>query len=122
MIGTRRFADVHQVQQQLDPWRDIYNLQRPHEAIGMQPPAARYRPSTREFPATLPPIEYGPGDIVRKVQKDGTIEHKCQRFIISKAFVGNPVALRPTDIDGEFEVFFCHMKVARIELKSQSED
>jgi transposase InsO family protein len=122
VIGTRRFADIHHVQQELDPWRDIYNLERPHEAIGMKTPATRYRTSIREFPATLPPIEYAPGDIVRKVQKDGTIEYKGKRYIISKAFIGNPVALRLSGIDGEMDVFFCHMKVARIDLKSKTGD
>jgi transposase InsO family protein len=120
VIGTRRFTSIHQVQQHLDPWRDIYNLQRPHEALGMKPPVTRYQASTREFPKTLPPIEYAPGDIIHKVQKDGTIEHKSKRYRVGKAFVANPVALRPTRIEGEMDVFFCHMKVARIDLKSQS--
>ncbi|WP_376791287.1 IS481 family transposase, partial [Thermoflexus sp.] len=26
-------------------WRDLYNWERPHEALGMQPPASRYHPS-----------------------------------------------------------------------------
>jgi transposase InsO family protein len=33
-----------------DEWRGIYNYVRPHEALDMQVPADRYRPSQREFP------------------------------------------------------------------------
>jgi transposase InsO family protein len=122
VIGTRRFADISQVQASFDPWRDIYNLERPHEAIGMQTPATRYRPSIREFPTTLAPVEYAPGDIIRKVQKDGSIDYKASYHTISKAFAGHPVALRPTKIDGQMDVFFCHEKVARIDLKSQTQN
>jgi transposase InsO family protein len=122
VIGTRRFANIPDVQSYFDPWRDICNLERPHEAIGMQPPATRYRPSPREFPQTLPAIEYSPGDIVRKVQKDGYLRYKTNNYKISQAFVGYPVGLRHTNIDGQLDVFFCHVKVASIDLKQQTQN
>ncbi len=45
-----------------------YNHERPHEALSLQPPVRRYRPSPRVFCESLPPIEDGPGGIVRKVE------------------------------------------------------
>jgi transposase InsO family protein len=119
-IGARRFIDNPDVQRYLDPWRDVYNLQRPHEALGMRPPATRYQPSTRDFPAKLPAIEYAPGDIVRMVRKDGYLKYKAKTYKISQAFAGCPIALRPTSIDGLLEVFFCHAKVGAIDLKRQN--
>jgi transposase InsO family protein len=119
-IGTRRFHNTDEVQRRFDPWRDIYNLERPHEALEMATPVTRYVHSSRAFPETLPPIEYGPSDVVRKVQKDGYFRYKSTRFKISQAFTGYPVALRPTMQDGQLDVFFCHMKVATVDMKSQT--
>lgn len=110
------FADLPSVQRRFDRWRMIYNFERPHEALGMQTPARCYTPSARSFPETLPPIEYAPGDIVRQVQRPGYLSYRSRRFRMSKAFLGYPVALRPTTLDGVLEVFFCHQKITQIDL------
>ena len=119
-IGTRRFADLADVQRRYDPWRDAYNLERPHEALGMKTPATRYAPSPREFPETPPAIEYAPGDVVRRPNKDGHLFYKAVRYKVSQAFAGQPVALRPTDREHVLDVFFCHQKVATLDLKEQT--
>jgi transposase InsO family protein len=119
-IGTRRFADLADVQRRYDPWRDVYNLERPHEALGMGTPAARYAPSPRSFPEALPPIEYAPGDVLRKPNKDGYLRYRNAGYKISQAFAGQPVALRPTDRDHILDVFYCHQKVASLDLKRQT--
>ena len=65
------FRDLSHAQEHFEAWRQVYNFERPHQALGQQVPASRYQPSVRAFPATLPPIEYGPDDLVRKVQAQG---------------------------------------------------
>ncbi len=110
------FADLESVQSRFERWRMIYNLERPHEALDMQTPASRYAPSPRPFPERLPPIEYAPGDIVRRVQQQGLLSYRGRSFRISKAFTGYPIALRPTGIDGVLDVFFCHQKIDQIDL------
>lgn len=110
------FCDLNAVQRRFDRWRYTYNFERPHESIGMQPPASRYVPSVRSMPDELPAIEYAPADIVRRVQDKGYISYRGQHWTIGKAFAGYPVALRPTHIDGLLEVYFCHQKVAQINL------
>lgn len=107
-----------EVQLAFDAWRPVYNLQRPHEALGMQPPAARYRPSPRPFPRALPPIEYAPGDVVRRVQQKGVISYRGHDYLIGKAFTGQPVALRPASQDGVIDVYFCHQRVVSLDLRS----
>ena len=52
------------------------------------PPGTRYRRSPRAFPEALPAIEYGPDDIVRKVDSDGFISFKNRPWRIGKAFRG----------------------------------
>ena len=118
VLTQRDFRDLDDAHEQLQHWRNIYNFDRPHEALEMQTPASRYRSSERAMPRELPPIAYAQGDLVRKVQKNGWIFLHGQEIRLSKALIGQPVACRPlADRDGEFEVFFCHHKVDEISLK-----
>jgi transposase InsO family protein len=116
VLAGQQFRDCRDAQRHFDRWRDVYNTERPHRALAMQPPISRYAPSPRSLPPTLPPIEYAPDDDIRRVQWNGEIYLAGHRFRIGKAFHGYPVALRPTVIDGELEVFFCHQRVRRIRL------
>ena len=117
LLSRRTFQDLPDCQRHFDRWRMIYNLERPHEALGMDVPAQHYQPSQRPFPQTLPPIEYAPGDAVRKVQAKGEICFRGHVFRISKALRGYPVALRPTPDDGVYSVHFCQIHVADIDLR-----
>jgi transposase InsO family protein len=99
-----------------DSWRHQYNTERPHEALDMDVPASRYTISPRRFPETLPEIEYGPIDQVRKVQDGGYISIHSRIYQVSRAFYGERVALRPTPIDGVFDVFFCNRRIRQIDL------
>jgi transposase InsO family protein len=117
VLQGRTFADCAEAQCRFDHWRPVYNHERPHEALALQVPAQRYRPSARGFPAQLPPLEYGPGDIVRKVQADGWISVKGINLRLSPALRGQSVALRPTTTDGLYEVYFSHQKVSEVDLR-----
>lgn len=115
-VLRENFADLGSVQRCFDRWRTIYNFERPHEALDMHTPATRYVSSTRAFPEALPPIEYAPADIVRRVQQQGFFSYRGRSFRISKAFTGYPVALRPTVSDGVFDIYFCHQMITQIDL------
>jgi transposase InsO family protein len=99
-----------------DPWRVVYNTERPHEALSMDVPASRYQPSLRRYPEQLPAIEYGPSDIVRKVRNYGHIKYAGREYHVGKPFYGLHVALRPTATDGLFDVFFCQHKIGSLDL------
>jgi transposase InsO family protein len=116
VLARHSFADIADAQQHLARWRHVYNFERPHDALELQTPASRYRPSSRAMPKTLPPPEYLSGDLVRKVQQDGWFSLHGRDFRISRALAGQPVACRPMDEDGQFAVFFCHQKVDEISL------
>jgi transposase InsO family protein len=109
------WSDLVQVQQDFDLWRDVYNLERPHEAVANRPPASRYRPSPRRLPSELGPIEYDPGCEVRRVQDKGRISFRGRVYVISKAFIGEPVALRETG-EGVWDVYYCHQRLISLDL------
>lgn len=117
LLSYQRFTDFADCQSHFEAWRQVYNFERPHQALGLQVPASRYRDSPRSFPEQLPAIEYGPDDIVRKVQIQGKLSFKNRDYVVPRAFRGYPVALRPTTTDGLFHVFFCHLKVAQVDLR-----
>ena len=118
LLAYAAFRDLPQTQRAFERWRLDYNTQRPHEALYMAVPAARYRVSDRPFKSANPPIEYGPSDHVRKVQTKGEFHFQGRTFQVSRTLKGKPIALRATDADGQFDVFFCHKKLAQLDLTS----
>jgi len=50
VIAGRHFRDLPGAQQAFDEWRLVYNHRRPHQALGMATPVARYRPSLCVYP------------------------------------------------------------------------
>lgn len=116
LLAQRTFDDFECIQNSFDQWRDRYNHQRPHEALGMAVPASRYQVSNRSFPEQLPSLEYGATDHVRKVQTDGKIFFHNREFRVGKAFRGHPVAVRPTTVDGIYDVHFATHKITMIDL------
>lgn len=112
------FHDLADCQRAFDRFRAVYNQERPHEALGMNPPASRYQVSCFSFPETLPPIEYLDADIVRKVGPAGIISYQDTHYQIGRAFVGEPVGLRPTAQDGVLAVYYCQHQVGEIDLRS----
>ena len=109
--------DLSECQRRFDLWRNVYNFERPHQALNMAVPASRYRQSPRSFQEILPTIEYGPHDNVRKVQQGGWISFQNHPYRLPKAFRGENVALRYTNVDAIIHVFFCNQKIAIIDLK-----
>jgi transposase InsO family protein len=114
------FRDLTACQRAFDAWRQVYNHQRPHQALGLKAPGTRYRVSPRVFPEKLPAIEYSPGDAVRKVDTDGFISFKGRPWRIGKAFRRQPIALRPTGEDGVFTIHYCAQPIGRIDLRTEN--
>jgi transposase InsO family protein len=117
IISRKCFADLAQVQASFDPWRDLYNFRRPHQALNMQPPATRYRISSRAFPERLPQAVYDQGLETRSVQQEGKLSYHGHQYRVPQAFRGQRVALRPnSEYDGLIDVLFCHQRIAQINL------
>lgn len=121
LLKRREFRDLDHCQREFDIFRDVYNLERPHQAIGMEPPISRYVPSNRPYSERLPDIEYGPDDQVRKVQAKGEVSFNGKIYHVPKALRGHPVAFRPTTADGIYTIYFCHQKIMEVSLREQQD-
>ena len=117
VFALQRFGELAAVQRAFDAWREVYNFDRPHEALGMEVPASRYRPSPRAMPRRLPDIEYAAHEIVRTVpaSKD-YISFKGRFWKVPEAFRGERLAIRPRGADGRYGVFFASHRIAIIDL------
>ncbi len=118
-MGGPPFADAPAAQKVFERWRAIYNHERPHEALDLRPPASRYQPSPRSYRETPEPIDYAPQDQVRTVQDGGRISFKGLTRRVPHAFKGRPVALRPSQADGCYDVFYRHQKIATLDFSNQ---
>jgi len=118
LLRGRNFDAFPAIQPAMDHYRHVYNQRRPHQAIDMETPVRRYQVSPRNFPEFLPPIEYGNSDQVRTVDEKGKISFKGRKLSVGKGFRGYPVALRPTEKDGVWDVFFCCDSIAQIDFHS----
>lgn len=117
VLALRRFPSLAAAQRALDSWREVYNQERPHEALGQEVPASRYRPSARAMPATLPRPHYEPGEIVRTVpaSKD-YVSFRGRLWKVPQAFRGERLAIRPLSNDGRYGVFFASHRIAQFDL------
>jgi transposase InsO family protein len=117
LLRDHAWRSLVECQPHFDAWREIYNCERPHDALGLDVPASRYQVSPRAFPERLPQIEYPEGMVVRKVERNGIITYHNDGYFVGEAFRGLYVALRPTTNDSVFEVYFLHQKIASLDLK-----
>lgn len=108
VLSRNTFRDINHCQNYFDKWRDKYNCIRPHESLNQDIPASHYCPSVRSYPAVLQPIEYDHNVLTRKVEDHGKISFKNRKYKIGKAFTGDYVGIIPTNVDGEYEVYFCN--------------
>jgi transposase InsO family protein len=121
VLAGREFRDLPDCQAKFDPWRQIYNYERPHEALGLGVPGDRYRPSARSYDDKFVECPAGADDQVRKVQNGGRIHFRGQTWHMSKAFYGEHVLLRPTNEDGIWEVWFGRQELGVLNEREASD-
>jgi putative transposase len=122
VFAFERFGALAQVQRRFDAWREVYNFERPHQALDMDVPASRYRPSPRTMPARLPKVQYDAGEITRTVSTTKAyISFKNRLWKIPQAFRGERVAVRPLNSDGRYGVYFASHPIAQIDLRDHDQ-
>lgn len=113
--ATRPPSGNLQAQQtRFNRFRSEYNNERPHEALDQETPASVYRPSRRELPRTLTPMEY-PGHFeMRLVSRNSGIRWKHRWVCVTHTLAGEYVGLEEVD-DGLWDVYFGPLKLGRMD-------
>ncbi len=86
-------------QARFDRFRREYNTERPHEALGLRPPASCYTPSSRHFPERLPVLEYAPAAEIRRVSSNGAVKWKNEWVWLTSVLAGQDVAFEQITTD-----------------------
>jgi transposase InsO family protein len=118
VFGQRQMSNLVVCQQVFDQFRTVYNLERPHDALGLEVPASRYQPSPRPFPDRLPEVVYAPGEMLRQVSARGSISVSRRGLFVGRGLTGQCVAVRPTLIDRVVDVYFAHHHIGRYDLRT----
>ena len=98
-------------QRAFDHFRQEYNQQRPHQALGMETPASVYRGSARPMPARVPQPEYDTDLLVRRVHQHGGIAWKHSDVFLSEVLRGEWVGLKPIT-EQDYLVYFAAFPIA----------
>ena len=101
-----------------DRFRQDFNDNRPHEALGQQPPAAFYRPSLRPYPERLDEPWYDAWHAMRRVRTDGSIKWGGDLVFISETLKGEPVGIAETD-SGDWIVRFADIDLGIIDRRTR---
>ena len=105
-------------QEGLDLWRQEFNEERPHEALGMKCPAEVYQRSARIYAGTPEDMTY-PGMWSRRVNRHGMVHWKGARIFISESLARWSVGLNPLP-DGKIEVRFGRLLLGWIDRPTES--
>lgn len=97
----------------LDEFRQRYNEQRPHEALGDRPPAELYRTSRKSYDPVPPAWEYPQGAEIRTVRGNGCLHLDGRDWFVCQALAGRRV--RCQRFEAKILVTYRHMYVREID-------
>lgn len=110
-------ATLRHQQRRFATFRGEYNDERPHEALGLDIPAAFYTASSRPYPRRLPPVEYPRHFDTRRVYHHGDIRWGGRRLFVSQALADQYIGLEEVD-DGIWDLYFASMILARLDQRT----
>jgi transposase InsO family protein len=100
-----------------DAFRQEYNEERPHEALGMKTPASVWHRSERRYQGNPPAWEYEAGAEVRRLGGAGQLTVEGKRWGISKALAGEWVQLMR--MGERILVYYCRSLVRELDPPHQ---
>ena len=105
-------------QDALDVWRETFNYERPHEALGMRCPGEVYLASERKYEGTPEDLDY-PKMCSRRVSPRGLISLEGQPLFLSTSLAGWSVGLKPIAED-VMEVWFGRLLLGQVDLATRN--
>jgi putative transposase len=111
-------ATLAEQQTRFDSFRNDFNDNRPHEALGPVPPTSRYRPSPRRCPSKIEELWYDAEHAVRRVRPNGEIKWGGEPVFLSQALAGEPVGIAETE-PGDWLVRFADIELGIIDRNTK---
>lgn len=110
-----------QQQERFDRFVQVYNRERPHEALNQQTPSTLYQPSTRRYPEELAQPEYPLHDETRTVTSSGHVQlwGRSRHVYLCEALIGERVGLREIG-PGQWLVTFMSVDMGIVDVARQT--
>jgi transposase InsO family protein len=105
----------------LEDFRFRYNEVRPHNALGMKPPAAVYTPSARQY-FEPKPFEYDTGARLTKINNWGYLRFGPISLYLSETMRDTYLEVRPDPTPGKedhFLLIYRNFKIARVDAQNR---
>jgi len=112
-IECRPAATVAEETERLERWRMEFNLERPHEALGMKTPGEVYRRSQRRL-ENVKPYVYPSVLELRRVLRNGCIQFQGRHVYLSEALGRLEVGLEAIG-ENRWRVWFCDLPALDLE-------
>ena len=87
-----------QQQEKFDKFREVFNGERPHEALDMKVPSDFYKVSGRPFPKELSELQYPLHDSIKRVGPNGAVKFGKFAFHLGDALSYQSVGIREEDL------------------------
>lgn len=108
--------ELDQWQDQFTKIRDIYNHKRPHEALSMDVPASRYRPSTRSYQEHPKEWEYPTGSWIERLNNQGQWYWNGKYRFVCRALANQRVRIQ--ELDQQLIVSYQHTWIRQLDPKT----
>jgi transposase InsO family protein len=105
--------DLEQQQRACDLWRADFNNCRPHEALGMKPPAQVYKSNPATYSGKRIELVYPEHMLVRTVSGAGFFKLQGKMIPISIALTGFSIGIDPTS-GPPYDIWFAHRKLGTV--------
>ena len=128
LVG-RTFTSIEEAQADLDAWVAFYNSERPHQGIGMVPPAHRFAGAPlKSFPSILPQEDEEPSGqlqphgprALRKVSANGRMRLAGADYTVGR-FLGGETVEAEFGPDGLVSIFHRDVLVATLARRHRAE-
>lgn len=118
-LETTNPARINLLQQQetFDKFKELFNDERPHQAIGMKCPAAIYKNSSRVYKG-LSDLTYPESDKIILISNCGRICFKKYKIHLSKSFANQTIGIKEVD-DGIWKTEFMNYVLGYFDEESK---
>lgn len=108
--------DIYDAERVLNEWKNCYNNERPHEALGMRCPADIYQPSRREYSDKVDVYDYSGTYHVIKVNSWGYVRFGRWQVYLSETMIGEKIEFRPGESGETFIACYRNFAIAEFDV------
>lgn len=100
-------------------FRTEYNEVRPHESLGQETPASKYRSSPRRMPERLPELEYPGHYRIASVSSHGVVYCFGRIIYVGHLLTGEHIGMDEID-DGVWNLYYGPVRLGRFDLREST--